>query len=122
MKHLLIIVTSAALWLAPAAAQACGCCDHHDDHHATTRSAPPATAKLAPGEARVEIPVTGMHCGHCVSRVEAALGKLDGVKSTDVRLSDGKVVVVFEKAKVAPSRLVEVIDALGFKAGTPAQG
>jgi copper chaperone CopZ len=122
MKHLLILVTGATLWLAPAAAQACGCCDHHDDHHAGAAAAQPATAKLGPGEARVEIPIAGMHCGHCASRVEAALGKLDGVRSTDVRLSDGKVVVVFEKAKLAPSKLVETIDALGFKAGTPTQG
>ncbi len=125
MKHLFIIVAGAALWLAPAVAQACGCCDHHEHHaaahgdHATHAA---AAGKLGPGEARVEIPVSGMHCGHCASRVEAALGKLEGVRSTDVRLDDGKVVVVFEKAKLAPSKIVETIDGLGFKAGTPAAG
>lgn len=124
MKHLLVVVLGAALWLAPATAQACGCCGHDQDHagHAAAQPAQPAAAKLAPGEARVEIPVTGMHCGNCVSRVEAALGKLDGVKSTDVRLADGKVIVVYEKAKLAPAKLVEAIDALGYKAGKPSQG
>jgi copper chaperone CopZ len=63
-----------------------------------------------------------MHCGHCVSRVEAALGKLDGVRATDVLLDPGKVVVVFEKSKIAPSKIVETIDAPGFKAGPPAHG
>jgi copper ion binding protein len=121
MKHLLIITVGAALWSAPGIAQACGCCNH-DDHHAATHAPPSSTAKLGPGEARVEIPVTGMHCGHCVSRVEAALAKLDGVRATDVRMDDGKVIVVFEKAKLAPAKIVETIDALGFKAGPPVQG
>jgi copper chaperone CopZ len=44
------------------------------------------------------------------------------VRSTDVRLADGKVIVVYEKAKLAPSKLVEAIDALGYKAGKPSQG
>lgn len=124
MKHLFIIAAGAALWLAPGVALACGCCDHHE-HHAAAHGGhgtQAAAAKLGPGEARVEIPVSGMHCGHCASRVEAAVGKLDGVRSTEVRLDDGKVVVVFEKAKLAPTKIVETIDALGFKAGPPAQG
>lgn len=121
MKHLVLVLIGGAIWLAPAHAQACGCCDHHD-HHAGAQSAPATAAKLGPGEARVEIPVTGMHCGHCASRVEAAVQKLDGVKAITVNLRDGSVIVVFEKAKLAPARIVETIDALGFKAGPPAQG
>jgi copper chaperone CopZ len=121
MKHLIVIALGASLWLAPTAAQACGCCNH-DTHHAGAPPAQPAGATPGPGEARVEIPVTGIHCGHCASRIETALERLDGVRSADVRLSDGKVVVVFEKAKLAPSKLVETIDALGFEAGAPAQG
>ncbi len=121
MKHLLIVLVGAALWLAPSHAQACACCDHHD-HHAATQSAPPAAATPTPGDVRVTIPVTGMHCGHCASRVEAAVQRLDGVKAISVHLHDGRVIVVFEKAKLAPAKIVETIDALGFKAGPPAQG
>jgi copper ion binding protein len=120
MHLLIMIAAAAALWLAPGVAQACGCCDHQDHHAAAP--ATPATARLGPGEARVEIPVSGMHCGHCAARVEAAVQKLDGVKTADVQLHDGKVVVVFEKAKLAPAKIVEAIDALGFKAGPPVAG
>jgi Cu+-exporting ATPase len=56
-----------------------------------------------------------------VSRVESALSKLEGVKRADANLDAGEAVVVFEKSKVAPSQLVEAIDALGYKAGTPVQ-
>ncbi len=122
MKHLLIGAAAAALLcLAPGVAQACGCCNH-DGHHAGTHASSAATARLGPGEARVEIPVSGMHCGHCVTRVEAALGKLEGVRASDVLLDEGKVVVVFDKSKVAPAKIIETIDALGFQAGKPSAG
>jgi copper ion binding protein len=121
MKHLLIAGAAAlVVAIVPTSAVACGCCDH--DHHAGHHSTGATTAKLGPGEARVEIPVSGMHCGHCATRVETAVQKLDGVKTAEVRLDDGKVVVVFDKSKVAVPKIVETIDALGFKAGAPVQG
>ena len=121
MKQLLLGVVAAAVFaLVPASARACEHCNH--DKNAATHAGQAATAKLAAGEARVVIPVSGMHCGHCAERIETALGKLDGVKAAEVRLDEGKAIVVFEKAKVAPSKLVEAIDALGYKAGKPAQG
>ena len=120
MRTLFAIIVGVATWLVPAAASACGCCDHHQDQHASAHT-PAATAQLGPGEVRVTIPVTGMHCGHCVSRVESALAKLDGVRLADASLKSGEAVVVFEKSKLGTSKLVETIDALGFKAGTPVQ-
>jgi copper ion binding protein len=121
MKHLLIVAAAAlAVALTPVPAEACGCCDHaHPARHGSTEA---GSAKLGPGEARVEIPVAGMHCGHCATRVETAVQRLDGVKAAEVRLDDGKVVVVFDKSKVAVGKIVETIDGLGFKAGAPVQG
>lgn len=121
MKMLVVVAVTAAAWLVPCAASACGCGDHHQHGHAASQESPASTAQLAPGEARVRIPVTGMHCGHCVSRVESALAKLDGVRLADASLESGEAVVVFEKSKLGTSKLVETIDALGFKAGTPVQ-
>ncbi|HET9599353.1 MAG TPA: heavy-metal-associated domain-containing protein [Anaeromyxobacteraceae bacterium] len=119
MKMLVVVIVATAAWLVPCAASACECCDHHQHGHAAAHASAAATAQLAPGEARVRIPVTGMHCGHCVSRVEAALAKLDGVKRADASLKDAQAVVVFEKSKLTSAKLVETIDALGFKSGTP---
>ncbi len=127
MRTSFVAILAAALWLAPAAASACEACgqDHaahaakHDAAHAEHATA--AAAKLAPGEARVRIPVTGMHCEHCAERVEAALTKLDGVKRADASLAKGEAVVVFETSKVAAAKLVEAIDAVGYKAGKPVQ-
>ncbi len=122
MKMTFVLLVGAAVWLVPGAASACPCCnhEHHHDHAAAQQGAAPA-ARLGPGEGRVKIPVAGMHCGSCVSRIETALSKLQGVKRADASLAAAEAVVVFEKSKITPSKLVETIDALGFKAGTPAQ-
>jgi len=126
MKSLLVLVAIASL--VPAAAHACPGCEmakaEHGHAKATTpggSQAPTATAPLAHGESRVTIPVSGMHCSQCVSRVKATLTKMDGVKSVDADLDKGQAVVSFEKGKVDTSKMVEAIDGLGFKAGTPSQ-
>ena len=121
MKTLLVLATVACL--APVVTRACPGCDKEDAEHtharASTSGTPHAMPPLAAGESRVVIPVAGMHCEHCVSRVKAALTKVDGVKSVDASLEDGRAVVAFKKGKVEPSKLVEAIDALGYKAGNP---
>jgi copper chaperone CopZ len=113
---------AAALFLAPAGALACADCDMHKDAtHAGggKASAPHAQAALPAGQARVTIPVSGMHCDHCTSRVKATLGQVQGVKSVDASVESGEAVVAYEKGKVDPAQLAKKIDELGFKAGTP---
>ena len=123
MKIMLAI--AASLWLVPTATWACSCCDDHHDHHqhhegAASAGAPRSSAApLSAGQARVTIPVSGMHCDYCASTVKNALTRLDGVKSVDVYLDKGEAVVVYEKGKVDPSRLAGQIDGLGFQAGPP---
>ena len=119
MKTFLLVLSAVAALLLPTTASACDCCNHHHDSHAST-PAPAAASPLAAGEARVTIPVAGMHCGHCASRVEAVLTKMTGVKLADASYDNGEVVVVYESAKVRPAKLIEAIDGLGFKAGSPA--
>lgn len=109
--------------LAPAAARACEECAHRGAHHEHAASAAPpaATTPLSAGEARVTIPVSGMHCSHCADRVVAALRAVPGVQRADASLEKGEAVVAFDKAKVKPAKLKEAIDALGFHAGEPVQ-
>lgn len=121
MRTLLVLATVACL--APVVTRACPGCDKDGPEHthakASTTGTPHALPPLAAGESRVMIPVAGMHCEHCVSRVKTALTEMDGVKSVDANLEDGRAVVAFEKGKVEPSKLVEAINALGYKAGKP---
>ncbi len=118
MKALFVAVVGAVILAIPGAASACPCCDHHHrSEHASQRTA--SAPALPPGEARVTIPVAGMHCAHCVSRVQDALGRVDGVRLAEASLDSGEAVVVYDKSKVKPAKLVEAIDGAGFKAGTP---
>ncbi len=123
MKTLLVLATVACL--APAVTRACPGCDKDSPEHthakASTADTPQAMPPLAAGESRVVIPVAGMHCEHCVSRVKTALSKVEGVKSVDADLEGARAVVAFEKSKVEPSKLVETINGLGYKAGNPVQ-
>jgi copper chaperone len=41
-----------------------------------------------------EYTVNGMTCGHCVSSVTEEVGALDGVRSVEVDLPTGKVIVI----------------------------
>jgi Cu+-exporting ATPase len=50
---------------------------------------------LPPGARRVVLPVRGMHCASCVTKVEGALNKLAGVKTVSVDLPSRTVAVEF---------------------------
>ena len=81
-------------------------------------SAAPAlpTVAPAPGDRKLEIPVTGMHCAACVGRVQGALEEAPGVKSAVVNLMTGSATVAFDPAKVSPDALVERIRSTGYGA------
>lgn len=60
-----------------------------------------------------EIRIDGMHCQHCVSRVETALGELDSVKKVKVDLKKGIAKVDFS-ADVDNNVIKQTIEAIGF--------
>jgi Cu+-exporting ATPase len=67
---------------------------------------------------RLELPITGMTCASCASRIERKLNKLDGVTAT-VNYATEKARVEFDGAAVAPDQLVEAVEAAGYKAELP---
>ena len=119
-----LLVAAALLIVAPAAALACDGCnekDHAQQHAAAGTPTATPLPPLAPGEARLTIPVSGMHCDHCASRVQAALTKVEGVKAATADLGKRQAVVTFAKGKVDTAKLVAAIDAAGFEAGKPVE-
>jgi copper chaperone len=123
MKKLIVSVALAALM--PAVALACSGCDKDKAMQTTAQAKPtaPSEAKavLAATDTSVTIPVSGMHCDHCISRVKASLAKVSGVKSVDADLEKGQAVVAYEKGKVDPTQLAQAIESAGFKPGAPVQ-
>ncbi|MBI3080491.1 MAG: heavy metal translocating P-type ATPase, partial [candidate division NC10 bacterium] len=58
--------------------------------------------------------ISGMHCAGCVSKVEAAIGGLDGVVRAAVSLEPGLARVVFDPARVRPAAIGQAIRDLGY--------
>src|SRR3954453_7080559 len=63
---------------------------------------------------RVDLPVGGMTCAACATRIGRGLGKLDGVERADVNLAAARATVVFDPERVDPSAFPDRIESLGF--------
>jgi Cu+-exporting ATPase len=66
----------------------------------------------------VDLPITGMTCASCASRIERRLNKLDGVTAS-VNYATEKASVEFDGAAVAPDQLLEAVEAAGYRAELP---
>ncbi len=64
---------------------------------------------------RMSMRIEGMHCASCVSTIEKALLKQDGVIRVAVSLLDEKVVVVYAPEKVDRAVLEKAIESTGYK-------
>jgi Cu+-exporting ATPase len=67
---------------------------------------------------RLELPIQGMTCASCASRIERKLNKLDGVSAT-VNYATEKARVEFDSAAVTPESLVAAVEAAGYSARLP---
>jgi len=72
--------------------------------------------------AKVTIPVSGMTCAACSSRIQGALEREAGVQSASVNLMLKQAVVVFDAGAVTPAQLVAVITGVGYGAELPRTG
>jgi Cu+-exporting ATPase len=67
---------------------------------------------------RVELPIEGMTCATCASRIERKLNKLDGVTAT-VNYATEKAAVEYDPEVVRPQALVEAVEQVGYTARLP---
>jgi Cu+-exporting ATPase len=68
----------------------------------------------------LDLPITGMTCASCASRVEKNLNSLDGVAAT-VNYATERATVSYEAGAVAPEQLVQAVEAVGYTAVLPAE-
>ncbi|BDG04537.1 heavy-metal-associated domain-containing protein [Anaeromyxobacter oryzae] len=76
----------------------------------------PAAARA---DAKVVIPVSGMHCGGCAANIDKAVTALQGVKSADTDIDKAQTVVTYDASKVEVAAIVKAIEKAGYKPGTP---
>ncbi|HEY4218095.1 MAG TPA: heavy metal translocating P-type ATPase [Gemmatimonadaceae bacterium] len=69
---------------------------------------------------RIVVPVTGMTCAACQSRVQRTLAKTPGVIDASVNLMMGNATIAYDPAAVSPQALVERIRDTGYGAELPA--
>ena len=74
------------------------------------------TAPSATGPRTIRIPVTGMTCAACQSRVQRTLQKQPGVNDATVNLILNDATVTFDPGTTSPEALVEVIRDVGYGA------
>ena len=81
------------------------------------------TAEIAPplprraGSARrIEIPIHGMSCASCVSKIESGLSKLSGVEEVSVNFATQQATILYDPDIITVDRVIKQIRELGYEA------
>ena len=82
---------------------------------------PPALTMTIATSTTCTIPVSGMHCAGCSSRVQQALERTPGVSAANVNLMTNSATVDFDPSAVTPQRLIEAIRESGYGAELPTE-
>ena len=64
---------------------------------------------------RTTLALEGMTCASCAARIERTLNKVEGVEAT-VNFATETASVSYDPAVVAPARLVEAVEKIGYHA------
>lgn len=62
----------------------------------------------------IEIPVTGMSCGHCERSVKNAITELDGILAVEVSHLTGIATVRFDDTKVTDEQIRAAVNETGI--------
>lgn len=62
----------------------------------------------------LQIRIDGMHCGGCVTRVTAALKKIEGVEIESVEV--GSAAVTYDQSRAGREEIVDAVNKIGFTA------
>ncbi|HEY6437689.1 MAG TPA: heavy metal translocating P-type ATPase, partial [Ignavibacteriaceae bacterium] len=64
---------------------------------------------------KISVPVSGMTCASCVSRVEKSIGKIEGVKQVSVNLATEKATFEIDETMVSLSQVEKAVTDAGYK-------
>ncbi len=62
----------------------------------------------------IQLQVPEVHCGHCKSSLEGAVGALGGVEKVDVTIADATIDVAFDESKVGIDTIKGTIEDQGY--------
>ena len=72
----------------------------------------------APATTRLDLPIEGMTCASCASRIERKLNKLEGVTAS-VNYATEQAAVEYDPSRVTREALVEAVEETGYSAHLP---
>jgi len=64
---------------------------------------------------RIELHVEGTHCAACKARIEAQIGRLQGVKRINVDYATGRCAVEFDDSMIHQDQITKTIEKLGYQ-------
>ena len=64
----------------------------------------------------VRLPIEGMTCTSCASRITRAVRKVEGVESCKVNLGSGSCVVAFDPSRTTLAAIAEAVLRVGYEA------
>jgi len=71
------------------------------------------------GTARLQVKLGNLHCSFCVSTIEKAVGRLEGVDAVSVSLAHEEGLVTFHPEAVGPQSIVDTLRAVGYSVRDP---
>lgn len=71
------------------------------------------------GTARLNLKLGNLHCSFCVSTIEKAVGRLEGVEAVSVSLAHEEGLVTYRPELVRPDRIVDTLRAVGYSVRDP---
>ena len=74
----------------------------------------------APAQTRIELPVEGMTCSSCATRIERKLNRMDGVHAS-VNYATERATVEFDPAVAGAELIAETIEQTGYHAVLPTE-
>jgi P-type Cu+ transporter len=63
---------------------------------------------------QLTLPITGMTCASCASRIERGLKKVGGVEMAQVNLASEQATITYDPQQVQPHELVTAVEASGY--------
>ncbi|PIQ97513.1 MAG: heavy metal translocating P-type ATPase, partial [Nitrospinae bacterium CG11_big_fil_rev_8_21_14_0_20_56_8] len=63
----------------------------------------------------LHLPVKGMSCASCATRIEKKVGEMEGVQNASVNFGAGQAAVEFEPTLISPRQITAEIEQLGFR-------
>lgn len=82
----------------------------------TTRDFSHYVRQISPGLAHIDLAVEGVDCAGCMAKIERGLSALPDVTLARVNLTDRRVAVEWKEGRLDPSRFIDRLAELGYKA------